>query len=161
MHTYKYEMPAVTATVAVLGAIRYAASSDPSERYAILLTQRSDDSDAEPGAWCLPGGFLDVGTERVHEAAARELKEELDLDVDATRLKLFYIDDVFADVDPRNKHVVNVCYSYELSNFINLNQTFDYQVSEVQNAKWVRISEALLMKLAFNHKKIIEALISR
>jgi len=48
-----------------------------------LLVRRS----VEPGIgeWCLPGGFIEVG-ETPQEAAVRELKEELGIDIQNPRL---------------------------------------------------------------------------
>lgn len=44
----------------------------------VLLVQRSWDSDAYPGVWALPGGFVDEG-ETALQAAHRELHEETGL----------------------------------------------------------------------------------
>lgn len=48
------------------------------EKY-ILFLKRAADKVVEPGKWCLPGGHIDEG-ETIEQAAARELKEEANLD---------------------------------------------------------------------------------
>ncbi len=50
----------------------------------VLLQKRSD-----TGEWCVPGGALDVG-ETYIQAAKREIKEEVRIDVDNLRLFGFY-----------------------------------------------------------------------
>ncbi|MCP4405010.1 MAG: NUDIX domain-containing protein [bacterium] len=47
---------------------------------AILLTRRTDN-----GRWCLPGGGIEAG-ENAEEAAIREVREEVGLDVHVQRL---------------------------------------------------------------------------
>lgn len=57
------------------------------ERPAIVLIERR----FPPHGWALPGGFVDVG-EPVHKAAAREAKEETDLDVELVEQFFTYSD---------------------------------------------------------------------
>ena len=49
---------------------------------AIVLTRRAGSLRSHAGQWALPGGRIDAG-ESVHEAALRELREEVGLDCDA------------------------------------------------------------------------------
>lgn len=70
----------------------------------IILIQRKN----PPYGWAIPGGFVDVG-ETVEDAARREMKEEVSLDVKLTGLLGVYSR---PDRDPRG-HTVTVIYTGE------------------------------------------------
>ncbi len=53
----------------------------------ILFLKRGNDKVLAPGQWCLPGGHIDAG-ESIQQAAARELKEEANIDCDADCLNI-------------------------------------------------------------------------
>lgn len=67
----------------------------------ILIVRRT--SGQQGGAWCLPGGKVDYG-ENVHEAAAREVREETSLECDSMRF-LFYQDSL--PMEPGGMHCIN------------------------------------------------------
>lgn len=70
----------------------------------IVLIERKN----PPHGWALPGGFVDVG-ESLEQAAVREAKEEISLDVDIKRLLGCYSE---PSRDPRG-HVVSAVYIAE------------------------------------------------
>jgi 8-oxo-dGTP diphosphatase len=67
----------------------------------IVLIERKN----PPHGWAIPGGFVDVG-ERVEDAAVREMREEVTLEVEVTDLLGVYSR---PDRDPRG-HTVTVVY---------------------------------------------------
>ena len=75
-YTYEYPHPAVTADCVVFGY--------DGKELKVLLIKRGLEKEASTrayvGEWALPGGFLDVETDKtVAHTAARELKEETGL----------------------------------------------------------------------------------
>ncbi len=141
--TYEFEMAANTST-AILTYFH-------ANRQYVLLGRRSDDSDAYPGAWSFPGGYLNAGTERIINCVRRETKEECDIDIDESRWKIFYIDDR-PGADPRYKQVVNSCFYVTLTiDERNIGKAGD----DLQEIKWVTVDEAKEMNLAFDHNTIL------
>ncbi len=72
----------------------------------ILLIERKN----PPHGWALPGGFVDVG-ERLEQAAVREAREEISLDVQLKTLLGCYSDPAR---DPRG-HTISPVYIAEAS----------------------------------------------
>lgn len=142
--TYSHEMAGVTATVVVW-------TYGPDAQKYILLGQRRKDSDAYPGAWCLPGGYLNVGTETVIGAAQRELREEVNLDVTAGRFVPFFLDDE-PGRDPRYKQVINHCYHILVDDEEELDNLG--AGDDLEQIKFVHINK--IPKLAFAHNLIVD-----
>lgn len=80
--------------------------NDSQELLGIVLIERKN----PPYGFAFPGGFVDVG-ESVEEAVVREMKEEISLDVEITKLLGVYSD---PKRDPRfhTASVVYVCRAY-------------------------------------------------
>ena len=73
----EYWKPSVTADVVVVDS-RLAKHRDDGTFMNLLLLKRSENSDAFPNCWALPGGFLEEN-ESLEECAVRELEEETGL----------------------------------------------------------------------------------
>lgn len=80
--------------------------NDQEEFRGIVLISRKN----PPYGLAFPGGFVDIG-ERVEEAVVREMKEEISLDVEITKLLGVYSD---PNRDPRfhTASVVYICKAY-------------------------------------------------
>ena len=138
-YCYKYWRPAVTTDCVIFGY-------DVKEGLSLLLIERG----LEPfrGCWAFPGGFLKED-ETVEQGAARELKEETNLD--ASVLEQF---GCFSDInrDPRERVITIAFYAL-------------VKMSEVQGgddaakAQWFRITD--IPSLAFDHDRILRVALSR
>ena len=108
----------------------------------VLFTVRNVDPDK--GKWDLPGGFIDPN-ETAEEAACREIREELGLNLQPSDLK-------YVTTSPNNYLYKNVPYRtmdifYECalpSNGINVAAE-----DEIQELVWVKRSEIDLEKIGF------------
>jgi ADP-ribose pyrophosphatase YjhB (NUDIX family) len=134
----------------------------------ILLGQRISTSEACPGMWALPGGFINTdakphttwleGSETPETAAKRELKEETCLDLaDTTVLPVGVYEG--NGRDPRDN---DISWSKSHAFFRELDEkTFEDNkdiirgMDDLPNVKWISIEDVLKMELAFDHKKII------
>lgn len=116
----------------------------------VLFTVRNVDPDK--GKWDLPGGFIDPN-ETAEEAACREIREELGLNLQASDLK-------YITTSPNNylyKNVpyrtMDIFYECELTSDIIKVEAED----EIQELIWVKRSEIDLEKIGFiSIRKVIE-----
>lgn len=108
--TKEYWKPSVTADIVVIDS-RLAQFREDGTFINLLLIKRSENSDAYPNCWALPGGFLDKG-ESIEECAVRELKEETGLEA-----KMMLPMGVFSrpDRDPRGQVISHAFLSLFLS----------------------------------------------
>jgi len=109
-HTYSYPLPAVTVDMVIF-------TINKTGQLQVLLIKRRDEPFKDH--WAIPGGFVEVGVghksdgaqgESLFDAAARELKEETDLDVERDGVFLEQLF-TFGDPgrDPRGR-VISVAY---------------------------------------------------
>ena len=121
---------------------------DQENGVSVLLIKRKNEPFQK--MWALPGGLVETG-EELDDAVKRELKEEAGIDVN-------YLEQLFTfgdpNRDPRN-HAISVSY-------FGLVRPQDFQLaaqSDAEDVAWFNIKK--LPRLAFDHKKIIEAAIKR
>jgi 8-oxo-dGTP diphosphatase len=141
-YTYEYPHPAVTADCVVFGY--------DGKELRVLLIKRGQEKEASKtayvGDWALPGGFLDVESDRtIANTAVRELREE-------TRLKLSVKDlkevGTYSDIkrDPRERVITVAHYA--------LVKLSDVQAdTDAEKAEWFSLSD--VPALAFDHDKIL------
>ena len=98
------------------------------ERGCVLLLKRSENRLDAPGQWCWPGGKIEVG-EAPEEALRRELREELDAEVEIiTQGKPYHLK------TPRAR--------WEVFPFLcRLRGSFALHGDEHQEVCWVRLDE--------------------
>ena len=136
--TYEYPRPSVTADCVVFGI--------DEDTLKVVLIERP--FDPLKGWWALPGGFVNPD-ETLENAATRKLKDD-------TGMSKVFLEQLYTFGDPDrdpNDRVITVAY-YALVNLSN-----HPLESSSLNATWFPVSK--LPKLAFDHKKIIQAAISR
>ncbi len=108
----------------------------------VLFTVRNVDPDK--GKWDLPGGFIDPN-ETAEEAACREIREELGLNLQASDLK-------YVTTSPNNYLYKNVPYR-TMDIFYECQLTSDIikveAEDEIQELIWVKRSEIDLDKIGF------------
>lgn len=145
MHEYEFPMAAVTATTAVL--------LQRDNIWYVLLAKRHDGSEAFPGCWSLPGGFLNVAQETTRACGARELVEECNLFIPDDRWVVLGIDDTVNGTDPRYDHVINIVYGAVAFDQDGVN---DIEANDdISEVRWVPTAEASKQKLAFEHNKLL------
>ena len=111
----------------------------------IVLIERKND----PKGLALPGGFVDVG-ERVEEALRREMKEEINLDVEIIKLLGVYSD---PKRDPRF-HTASVV-------FIAKAQGQPHGGDDAKDAKLYALEEIPMKQLVFDHGTILQEYLSQ
>lgn len=121
---------------------------NPEDGISVLLIKRKNEPFQK--MWALPGGLVETG-ESIDRAVNRELKEEAGIDVNY--LEQLY---TFGDPgrDPRNR-VISVSY-------FGLVRPQDFQLvaqTDAEDVEWFNIKK--LPRLAFDHRKIIDAAIKR
>ncbi len=121
---------------------------DPESGISVLLIKRKNEPFQK--MWALPGGLVHTG-ESLDDAVRRELSEEAGIDVN-------YLEQLYTfgnpARDPRN-HAISISY-------FALVRPNDYQLlaqSDAEDVAWFNIKR--VPKLAFDHKKIIDAAIKR
>ncbi|QQR83832.1 NUDIX hydrolase [Candidatus Peregrinibacteria bacterium] len=113
----------------------------------LLLMKRSQKTFAFPGYWGLVGGFLEWG-ETAAEAAIREAKEEIGVDIEVIRFTGKY----YNTPSPNKGRVISLPhYSVILSG-----SPYPAQPEECEEVRWFNPDEVKAMELAYDHKQILK-----
>ena len=107
----------------------------------VLLTRRG--YPPYKNYWCLPGGHIDWG-ESARLAVAREVKEEIGLDLDPRFL--FYWDEI---IPVMNIHAVVLVFSGPATGNLIA------QPGEILEMGWFRFDQFETLSLAFQHNSIL------
>ncbi|WP_440899551.1 NUDIX domain-containing protein [Actinosynnema sp.] len=125
---------------------------DQQDTPCLLLIRRADDSDAYPGCWALPGGYVERH-ETSRAAAVRELAEETGLNLDLREDAALRLVGVYDQVgrDPRGR-VVTAAYAVVLPDCPSVRGADD-----AAEARWFTRPEFVSAGLdwAFDHEQIV------
>ena len=139
-YVYQWQRPMVTTDALVFGLTE-------GEAAKVLLVRRGQ----EPfkGFWAVPGGFVEMD-EDLPAAAARELQEETAITgIDLRQLATFGK----PGRDPRGRQITVVFWGKcRLTDFESQTKAGD----DAAEAKWFDIESLDELKLAFDHKEVIE-----
>ncbi len=134
----QYDAPSVATDLIVLNA----------DKKQILLVTRGNHPFANYLA--LPGGFYTPEDDTIENCAVRELKEETGVEVEASKLKLVKLSSG-KNRDPRG-WIVSAAYKVVLKENVKAIAN-----SDVILCKWYNVEDLPNLKLAFDHRQIIEA----
>lgn len=139
MFSYNYPMAGHTADIVLFR------KNEKTKQHEVLLIQRKNDPFKHE--WALPGGFVNVLTERITEAAVRELEEETSVVLDQSRLKPVGTYDELGR-DPRGR-VISNAYTAVVDYYIPVKAADD-----AINIKWQPLDGNRPI-IAFDHCNII------
>ncbi len=113
----------------------------------ILFTRRN--RNPQRGKLDLTGGFVDA-YETAERACQREIKEELNLDIDISKLQ--YISSLPNQYPYKNivYHTIDLFYEYKLEE----KPLFELEKEELQEVVWVPIDKINFEELAFTSQKV-------
>jgi len=113
----------------------------------ILLMKRAEQSSMYPGYWGLVGGFIDWG-ETGEQAAVREAKEEIGVTIKVNR----FIGRYYNTPTPEKSTVITLPHHSEIVE----GTPYPAQPEECSDVGWFTPEEVRQMKLAYDHKQILE-----
>jgi len=123
--------------------------------HALLVQRPRDPAEPFPGAWALPGGFVDVGKDRDLEACARrKLREKTGIDA-------AYLEQLgswgSADRDPRGWSATHVYFA-----LMSADDVDPKPGGNAGDTRWHRIDgQRVKERLAFDHADILKAAVIR
>jgi len=116
------------------------------QQLQVLLIKRSNHP--ELGKWGLPGGFVDIKTDRtLEDTVNRKLKEKTGV-IPPYIEQLVTVGNCLRD---KRGWSVTACYTALIAH-----QDCQAKTAAVADAQWVHLDTALTMELAFDHRELIE-----
>lgn len=79
----------------------------------VLIMKRGQDCRHEKGKWAFPGGGLEHG-EHLVDAIKREVKEELNVNVDMYSSDMMFVCEDMIHEDDKLHHWITICYECEI-----------------------------------------------
>lgn len=124
----------------------------------VLACKRGPNAADNQGKWNCPCGYLDYD-ETVAQCCAREVFEETAVCVDPDSLILLKVND-----DPYDSNKQNVTFRYFLCikhNHQIITSIYNSEPNEVDEAKWIPVTDIDNYEWAFGHRKIINEILSQ
>ena len=124
-------------------------------KFSVLANKRGPNTPDFQGYWNCPCGYLDFD-ETLAEACSREIWEECGLKIDPAKLSLFFVQD--SPLENRQ----NVTHRF--ITILNANEINEISIgaggekNEVDEVKWITLTEIDNYQWAFNHGEIIKTL---
>jgi len=133
----RHEFPLVGATAIITN-----------NKKQVLLSKRKKYGLFYPGYWNLPGGLIELN-ESVEQGLKREVKEEIGVEIK----NLKYTGKYYEKVLFKNKKTYQ---TITLPFHAKISKGTPEPLDETTEVKWFNAKEIKKMKLAYNHKKILE-----
>jgi ADP-ribose pyrophosphatase YjhB (NUDIX family) len=113
----------------------------------ILLGKRSKNVLTFPSTWGLPGGMINYG-EKIEETAKREIKEELGVDIQIIKRA----SNIYQNLPTKEckAHSIDVVY------YAKIIKGVPKAMDETEEVRWFKPSEIRDLKMAYNHKKLLQ-----
>lgn len=130
--------------------------SDIDNNWYILANKRGKGTPDFQGYWNCPCGYLDW-EETLAEACAREVKEECGIDIPASKFIQFAINDSM-DANLQNVTIRHYVSLAEGRDNTDIGIGTEGEKDEVEEVKWIPVTEISQYKWAFGHDKVIKKL---
>lgn len=151
---YDYAMPSATAST--IPYFYKPTSGYGARELHIVLIKRGNEP--EKGKYAIPGGFLEVGKEDLKECAVRELREEVSIIADASKVELVTVQSA-PDRDPRG-HVIDNVFCVEINEEQLLSAKAGDDAAELKLVN-LNSKNKSIIAYAFDHKESVKVFFDR